>query len=99
MSFVMGIAAKAMIGWLGSKNCRDIVNEFADNIDKAIDEKIGGHSEKLQEAFVREVIFPLSSRLMKENHQRLNTMYELEQHSLMGGIVYEQPKPKKNNFA
>lgn len=98
MSFVMGVAARGMIAWLKSKQCEQLVNQFANEIDKACDEKAGGVSERLQETFVQKITMPINKVLMKENPQRLNTMYEIEQHSIMGGVGSVPEKKTGTNF-
>lgn len=93
MSLPMWAAGKGIILWAKSKNCRKLADELGDNIDRAADEGFAKDSENIQETIVRNFLLPLCSRLMRENPSRLNTIYEAEQHRLMGGIVYEEPKP------
>lgn len=71
----MWAAAKGIIIWAKSKNAKKLVDELADNMDKAADEGFKKESEPVQESVVASFLIPLSDRLMRENPARLAALY------------------------
>lgn len=82
------VIANGLVNIFRHMNRHGNISELAGNIDKSLDASFPNRSEKIQEAFVQEIILPLGRHLMKENPEKYVQILEEHQHQ-----IFKQQKP------
>lgn len=68
--------AKCLLMFLDSKKPEVLMADTIDNLDKLIDQRFGGDSERIQMSLVQHVLFPMAKQIMRENPQALVSITE-----------------------